>query len=458
MKIVVVGNGKVGHALVEQLSKEGHDIVVIDNCAKALENLVNSFDVMGVLGNGAIYSVQMEAGVENADLLIAVTSADEINMLCCLIAKKLGAKSTIARVRNPEYSEQLDYLKDDLGLSMSINPEFAAASEISRILSFPSAMKIETFSRDRVEIVEFRVGEDNPLIGIPLSAIHKKFKVKILICAVQRNNEVIIPKGDFIIHEGDKIEIASSRTQISNLFRKIGSYKNKVKNVMIIGGNRTAYYLTKQLLELGMNVKIIEINKERSEHLSELLPMATVVHGDGTEQEILLEEGLERVDAFVALTDRDEENITISIYAGVKNVPKVITKVNRLTYMEILDSIKIDSIVSPKFITANQIVQYVRAMQNSLGSNVETLHKIVDNSVEALEFVVPNITENTNISDFIDVPLKDLGIKSGILVASIIRKGQVIIPGGDDVIKAGDNVIVVTKDENYYNDLSDIFK
>ena len=458
MKIVIVGIGKVGHTLVEQLSKEGHDIVVIDNNPKTIEDLENSFDVMGIIGNGAVYSVQMEAGVESADLLIAVTSADEINMLCCLIAKKLGAKSTIARVRNPEYSEQLDYLKFDLGLSMDINPEYAAASEISRILSFPSALKIETFSRDRVEIVEFRVLENSPLIGIPLSGLYSKFKVKILVCAVQRENEIIIPKGDFVIAEGDKIDIVSSRTQISNLFKKLGNYKNKIKNVMIIGGNRTAYYLTKQLLELGMNVKIIEKNKERSEHLSELLPMATVVYGDGTEQEILLEEGLERVDAFVALTDRDEENITISIYAGVKNVPKVITKVNRLTYMEILNSIKIDSIISPKFITANQIVQYVRAMQNSFGSNVETLHKIVDNTVEALEFVVSKKIENTNIQDYIDVPLKNLSIKSGILVAAIIRKGQVIIPGGDDVIKQGDNVIIVNNDENYYNELSDIFK
>lgn len=458
MKIVVVGNGKVGHTLVEQLSKEGHDIVVIDSSTEALEEMESSFDVLGILGNGANYLVQMEAGVEVADLLIAVTSADEINMLCCLIAKKLGAKSTIARVRNPEYSEQLHFLKDDLGLSLSINPEFASASEISRILSFPSAMKIETFSRDRVELVEFRVEENSPLAGMPLSGLYKNFKVKLLVCAVQRNNEVIIPKGDFVLNGGDIIDIVASRSQVTNLFKKLGNYKNKVKNVMIIGGNRTAYYLTKQILELGMNVKIIEINKDRCELLSELLPMATIVHGDGTEQNILLEEGLERVDAFVALTDRDEENITISLYAGVKNVPKVITKVNRLTYMEILNSIKIDSIISPKFITANQIVQYVRAMQNSFGSNVETLHKIVNNTVEALEFVVPNNIENTNVNDYIDVALKNLNIKSGILVAAIIRKGHVIIPCGDDVIKIGDNVIVVTKEENYCDDLSDIFK
>lgn len=452
MKIVIVGDGKVGFTLTQQLSKEGHNVVVIDSSNQALENSVNVLDVIGIHGNGASYAVQMEADVPHCDLLIAATSTDELNLLCCVLARKLGARHTIARVRNPEYSQQLLFMKEELGLSMYVNPELAAANEAARTLSFPSALKVETFAKGRVDLVEIKLRPGSVLNGLPLHALYSKYRVHILVCAVQRDNRVYIPTGDFILKEGDKINITASPREILFFFRAIGILTEKVRNVMIVGGGKIAYYLARSLTESGMRVKIIEIDKERCQQLCQRLPGVMIIHGDGTDEELLREEGIEATDAFVALTDFDEENIIISMYAGTKQVPKVITKINKLSFLDILGNSGIESVISPKHITSNQIVQYVRAMENSFGSsNVETLHRIVNNQVEALEF---RVREKSRI---VGVPLKNLQLKKDLLIACIVRNSQPIIPGGSSTIEVGDGVIVVTTNP-HFQDLCDILK
>lgn len=452
MNVVIVGDGKVGGTIARQLSGEGHDIIVIDNNAAVLTNAVNTMDIISVEGNGASVDVQRRAGVPHADLLIAATSADEVNMLACLVGKKLGAEHTIARVRNPEYLEQITMLKDELGLSMTVNPEMAAAEEISRLLRFPSALKIEPFARGKVELVELKIPEHSVLNGMPLWAIYKEFQVKVLVCAVQREGKVYIPGGDFVLQAGDKINVTAPHLEIANFFRTIGIFRNSVKSVMIIGGGRMAYYLAKEMLSLRVRVKIIEMDMKRCEYLCEMLPEAVVIHGDGTDKELLYEEGLEKTDALVALTGMDEENIVVSLYAKAKKVSKVIAKINRISFDEILDNLDIDSFISPKHIAASNIVRYVRAMKNSVGSsNVETLHRLINDRVEALEFKV------REASPVVGIPLKNLKTKDGLLVATIIRKTKVIIPGGNDSIEIGDSVIIVTTNKQL-TDLKDILK
>ena len=449
VKIVIVGDGKVGQALTARLAEEGHDIVIIDNSPKPLKNSVELYDVMGVQGNGASIAVQREAGVEEADLLIAATSGDELNILCCLVARKLGVAHTIARVRNPEYSEQLSLMREELGLSMTVNPELAAAVEIARMLRFPSALKLDSFAKGRIELVEIKILEDSPLLGQPLHSLSSRLGVRILVCAVRRGEEVYIPTGDFVLREGDKISITASPAELDNLFRKLNIFRHKVHDVMIVGGGRIAYYLSRQLLAMGMEVKIIEQDPARCEVLSDLLPKANVILGDGTERELLEEENIADMDALVALTGIDEENVIISMYAGALRVNKIVTKINRMSFQEILDAAGIDSVISPKGITVNQIVRYVRAMENSQGSNVETLHRIVGGRVEALEFRVRNNPEITG------VPLKDMDTKPNLLIACIIRGRKLIFPGGNDTMEEGDSVIVVTTNQQL-QDLSDI--
>ncbi len=452
MNVVIVGDGKVGGTIASQLSGEGHDIIVIDNNTRVLTNANNTMDIISVEGNGASMEVQERAGVPHSDLLIAATSADEVNMLACLVGKKLGAKHTIARVRNPEYFQQINKLKDDLGLSMAVNPELAAAEEISRLLRFPSALKIDTFARGRVELVEIKIPPNSVLDGMPLWAIYKEFQVKILICAVQREGEVYIPSGDFVLQAGDKINLTASHLEIARFFRTIGIFRTGVKSVMIIGGGRVAYYLAKELLSLHVRVKIIEMDYRRCEDLCEVLPEAVIIHGDGTDKELLQEEGLEKTDALVCLTGMDEENIVVSLYAKAKKVSKVIAKINRINFDEILDALDIDGFISPKTIAASNIVRYVRAMQNSVGSsNVETLHKLINDRIEALEF---KVREKSSV---VGVPLKNLKTKDELLVATIIRGGRVIIPGGNDSIEVGDSVIIVTRNKHLM-DLKDILK
>ena len=352
-------------------------------------------------------------------------------------------------MRNPEYMAQLDFMKEELGLSLSVNPELAAAHEMSRILRSPSARSIETFAKGRVELVAIQLHAGNRLIGQPLNALYEKYKIKVLVCAVQRKDQVYIPTGDFVLQEGDKIHITAEPKQINALFRSMGICQHKIRNVLIIGGSRIAFYLARMLGQSGIQVKIIEQNPQRCLQLSSLLPQTTIVQGDGTDQDILQEEGLLSTDAFVALTGIDEENIIISMYASRKGVKKTITKVDRTAFLEVLEDSGIESVISPKQITANRIIQYVRAMQNSVGSNVETLYKIVDNRAEALEF---RVRKNAN---FIGKPLRDLTLKKNVLIAVINRGHQIIIPGGNDVIEVDDSVIVVTTNQHFH-DLNDI--
>ncbi len=449
MRIVIVGDGKVGKSLTEQLSSEGHDIVVIDSNPNVISNVVNTHDVMGICGNGASYEVQREAEVNKADMLIAATSADELNILCCLVAKKIGAKHTIARVRNPEYSRQLAFMREELGLSMTINPELAAANEISRMLRFPSALKVDFFARGRVDLVELKVHAGGSLENQTLSSLSKKYQSKALICAVQRGEEVHIPSGDFILRAGDKIYVTGSQVEIEKFFRAIGVLKQKVRKVMIVGGGRIAHYLARQLSETGMKVKIIEIDRNRCIELSDALPKAEIINGDGSDKDVLLEEGIAETDAFIALTGIDEENIIVSVYATLLGINKVIAKINRGSFSDILTTIGLDSLISPKQITTNQIIRYVRAMQNSTGDGVVALSRIVDGKAEAVEFTASPATKFTGIQ------LKDITLRPNILIACIFRRNRIIIPGGADSIENGDSVIIVTTDRTL-RDLNDI--
>lgn len=453
MKIIVVGCGKVGSTLTEQLYSEGHEITVIDRNGEMLKHITESLDVMGVVGNGAVYQVQIEAGIVDADLLIATTNSDELNMLCCLIAKKAGNCHTIARIRNPEYSTEIGFIREELNLSLAINPELAAAREISRLLKFPSAIKIDTFAKGRVELIKFIVPEDSRLHNMPIYEVILKLRSKVLICALERQNEVIIPDGSFRIQAGDKISIVASAAEVLKFLKAVGIPNNSVKNVMLIGGGRITYYLAKMLEDTPIKLKIIEKDMDRCRFLSEEFPRAIVIHGDAADQKVLLEEGIRQTEAFAALTGFDEENIMLSLYAASQSETnaKLITKVNKIAFEGVIDSMNLGSVIYPKLLTADTIVQYVRAMQNSMGSNVETLYKLVANKVEALEFRVGKD------APMIGIPLEKLSLKKNLLVACINREGQIIIPRGKDVIEEHDTVIIVTTITGL-NDLKDILE
>lgn len=451
MQIIVVGCGNVGITLAEQLNSEGHNITVIDVDNQKLENLVNSSDVMGVVGNGASFAVQKEADVEHADLLIAVTGSDEMNLLCCLIARKTGGCHTIARVRNPIYNMEIGYIKEELGLSMVINPEFAASSEMARLLKFPSAITIDTFSKGRVEMVKYRVAEDSILCDLSLKEISSRLKSDVLICSVERGEDVYIPGGNFIIRAKDEISILGTPQKKMAFFKRLGAAVTSAKSAMIIGGGESAFYLAKQLIAMGITVKIIEINKSRCDELSELLPEALIINGDGTDRNLLMEEGLCQVEAFVALTNFDEENIMLSLFAKSVTKAKLITNVHRISYDEIINSLDIGSVVYPKYLTAELILQYVRAMDNSLGSNIESLYRLHDNRTEALEFIVKED------SPVVGIPLQDLSLKPNLLICSINHKGMITIPGGQSVIQVGDTVVVITTNTGLH-DIKDILR
>lgn len=453
MRIIVIGAGKVGSTLASQLVKEGHEVVVMDTNQERLDELQNRIDIMTLCGNGASKEYLEEAEVAESDLVIAATSADEVNILSCFIARQIGASKTIARVRNPEYRNQLELMKEELGLSMIVNPELSAASEISRILRFPSANDVELFCRGHVELVEYTIGKDCPLCELSLKEIYVKYKIRVLICAVRRGDDITIPKGEFVLKEGDKINITASPKNIHDFFEAIGSFKRPVKSVMIVGGSMIAYYLANQLIDMNIDVKIVDMNTKRCEELSEMLPKASIVCANATENDLLLEEGIMDFDGFVALTGLDEMNIIYGMYAKTKNVEKVITKVHHLSFPEVIESSGIESVVSPKLITAERISSYVRAIQNSYSKNkVESLRRIVDNRIEALEFIV------REDESFIGIPLKDLPIKDNVLVAAIVRHGKAIIPGGSDTIKKGDSVVVITPDIASIEELNDIMR
>lgn len=451
MRIVIVGDGKVGLTLTAQLSKEGYDVVIIDNNAQVLHESVERFDVLGVLGNGASLNVQREAKVGESDLLIAATSADEVNLLCCILARKLGVQRTIARVRNPEYTEQLAFLRPELGLSMTINPEHAAAMEILNLLRFPAALKRDTFAKGRVEIIELKVRPDSPLCGKKLLELGRVTKVQVLVCAVQRGEEVFIPTGTFQLEEGDKISVTGSEQNLIALVRRLGVADRKIKNVVLIGGSRIAYYLAGALMHDGTAVKIIEIDRARCEQLAILLPEANIVNADGAQPNILESEGLAKADALVTLTNIDEENMVLSLYGSHLGIPKVVTKINSIEYSEVFTNMGVESIISPKTLVCNEIVRYVRAMQNTSEDAVLALNRIVREKVDALEFSAGEDTHN------LGVPLRDLRLKSDLLIACISRGGKVIIPNGNDCIRRGDTVVVVTIGERVYSNLNAIF-
>lgn len=451
MKVVIVGDGKVGFTLADQLAKEGHDVVVIDKNKAVLNQLSEQLDVMVIPGNGASLTVQREAGVGESDVLIAATSADEINLLCCILGRKLGCKHTIARVRNPEYAEHMYFLKDELGLSMTINPELAAAREIFRLLRFPSFLKRESFAKGRVEIVEIDLKPGNPLVGKSLMQLQQVIGVRVLVCAVQRQEEVHIPTGSFVLQEGDQIYVTASSGNLLHLVRSLNLIRLRVRNVLLVGGSRIAHYLGLMLTESGISVKIIEMQQHRCEELCELLPKATVVCGDGTDKQVLLSEGIEQMDAVVSLTDMDEENLLVSTYARHLQVPKVLTKINRMEYIDVYREMGIGSAISPKLLCATDIVRYVRAMQNTTGGAVLAIHYLVDGQVEALEFTVTKGTK------YLGQTLTQITLKPDLLIACINRRGTVIIPKGSDTLEQGDTVIVVSKGSHTIYDLNDIF-
>lgn len=453
MDIIVVGCGKIGTNILNSLVSEGHDVVAIDNDPAVISEITNIYDVMSVCGNGADCETLNEAGVEKADLLIAATGSDELNMLSCFLSKKLGCSHTIARIRNPEYNdESLEFMRQQLNLSMAINPDLTAAQELFNLLKLPSAAKVEYFSGRKFEMVEIKLKDNSMLDGMKLADFRDRFKAKVLICAVQRGDDVYIPDGSFTLMSGDRISITATHNEIQKFFKGLGILQKQAKSVMILGGSKTAYYLAKMLCNIGNSVKIIESNRERCRVLSDQLPKAVIIHGDGAQQELLREEGIRLTDAFVSLTGMDEENILISIFASSQNVPKVISKVNRHELSVMAEKLGLDCIVSPKDITSDIVLRYARALENSIDSSVETLYKLMDGRVEALEFNVkssqPGIT---------DVPLKDLETDENVLIAGIIRGRKTIIPAGDDEIMRDDRVVIIAANKRI-NDLSDIIK
>ena len=450
MKIVIIGDGKVGYKLAKQLSAENYDIVMIDSNEKKLRAAIDRLDIFCVTGDGGSVAVQKEADVPHADLVIACTSTDECNMLSCLIARRLGARHTIARVRNPIYYQQIDILKEDLHLSMAVNPELAVAGEIARLLLFPDASKIETFVKGRVELIEFPLSQNSMLAGMSLAEMYNKFQIKILVCAVERGDNVVIPDGEYILRSGDRLHVAASHVDIELFFKLLGKKREKIRKVIICGGGRVSYYLATQLCKLGMQIKIIEKEEEKCENLCELLPKATIINGDASDHDLLMEEGIQDADALIALTGMDEENIIMSLFAKSQGVSKIIVKVNEDRRARMIEEFGIDSIVSAKTATADAIMSYVRARRNSQGrANVETMYQLVDGKVEALEFIVKSETKYTN------KPLKDLSLKPNNLIAGIARKRKIIIPNGDDCIKVGDSVIIITM-EKQIQDIQDI--
>lgn len=450
MKIIVVGFGKVGYVLADQLNNEGHDLTVIDLNENRMQYAISQLDIQAITGNGTSYRTQMEAGIQDSDLLIAVTDHDEINLLSCLIAKKAGNCHTIARVRNPEYSKEINFIKEELGLSMSINPERAAAMEIVHLIQIPSAMEIDTFARGRVNLIKFRVPNGSPILNIKVS--DNALLKDCLLCVVQRyDKSIIIPDGNTVLREGDIVSVIVPLNKIFKFFSSIGIKTRPIKDVLIVGGSTIAYYLAETLIKSRINVKIIEQKQSRCEELSALLPEAMIICGDASNRGVLDEEGIKNTDAFVSLTNLDEENIMLSLYANKISSAKIITKINKIDFEEVISDMPIGSIICPKNITAEGIIRYVRSMQNSSEGNMETLYRMMDNRVEALEFIV---RENSAVTN---TPLMNLNLKENLLICCINRNGRIITPSGKDVILKGDSVVIVTTKLGL-NNIRDIIK
>ena len=452
MRIVVIGDGKIGFTVTQALVREGHDLVVIDNQSEALKRTEDSLDVQVLEGNGASVSIQKQAGVTEADLMIAVTEADETNLLCCMIARQLGCRNTIARIRSPEYNEDVYLLKEGLGLSMVVNPERSTAKQISSLLQYPSFLKREKFAKGRAEIVEMSVREGGKLDGMLLSELYKSLRVHVLVCAVERENNVYIPDGRFVLKAGDHIYVTAATTDLLSLLKSTGYETPRIRSVLMIGGSRIAVYLSNFLAQTGVNVKIIEVDLDRCNALSETLPKAEVIHADGTSFSVLRQEGIEEMDAVIALTNIDEQNIITAMYANRIQVPKVVCKVNRTEYASILAEDIRECVITPRILTSNDILRYVRAMENRPGEGVITLHRLVGERVEALEFAVNPSTWYT------DTPLKAIPIKDDLRIAIITRNGNTIVPSGDDCLKVGDSCVIVTTSAGEFDTLNDIFE
>ena len=449
MKIIIVGCGKVGYALAEQLSDEGHDITIIDTNNWKLEQALSNLDIQGIEGNGTSFHTQSEAGIKDSDLLIAVTGQDEINLLCCLIAKKAGNCNTIARVRNPEYFEEINYLREELGLSLAINPELSCASSIARLIEVPSALDITSFTKGRTNLIKLPIPEGSVLDNMTVHEFASKIHAKTLICAIEHEHDVIIPNGNTVLHQKDNMYVIIPPAEIHSLLSKIGIKVKPIKSVMIAGGSKIAYYLARHLETAHVQAKIIERNLESCERLSELLPHTLIIHGDATDRELLLEEGIDEMDAFVSLTNMDEENLVLSLFANKVSNAKIITKVDKVSFEEVIDDLPIGTIACPKNVTSKSIIQYVRALQNSFGSNIETLYRMIDDKVEALEF---NIKQESKVTN---KPLMELDLKKNLLICAIFRNGKIITPSGKDMILNGDTVIVVTTNKGL-TDIKDI--
>ena len=440
MNIIVVGCGEVGAVLTERLSEEGYNLTVIDPSTEKIKALTNRLDVMGVVGNGASHTTLSEAGVASADLLIAVTSSDELNLLCCIIAKKASNCRTIARVRSHQYSSEASYLKDELGLAMVINPERASAEEISRVLRFPSAINVETFAKGRVELLRFRLPEDSRLAGLSVKEAAMKYKSDVLFCTAEREDEAFIVKGDFVFAPKDIISIVATPRSAATFFKKIGHRTDAVKSVLIAGGNEISHYLCSILEPTGVDIKLVEPNREVCEKLSAEFPSSTVICGDTSDQELLREEGIAFREAFIALTESDEENILLSLWGSGETGGKVITKIKRIEYTDIIERLSLDTVIYPKHVVTDSIIRYVRATVNTRGSNMESLYHVIKDQVEAAEFII------REPSAIVGSPLYELKLKPDVLIAAILRDGQVKIPRGSDTVEVGDTVILVTRE------------
>ena len=453
LNIIIVGCGKIGSALLERLCKEedSHDITVIDKDSERVQYFANQFDVMGIVGNGASYNIQLEAGIQHADLFIAVTRSDELNLLCCTVAKQVSDCATIARVCNPDYSKEVGYLQNKLGLAMIINPENEFAREVSKILAAPTALEVNSFAHGRAELIKIKIPEGNMLDGMTIAKMSSMIDVKSIICAVEKDGEVTIPSGAYVLHAGDIISVVLSKNDVKLFMETIGFKTKRVKDTMIIGGGKAAYYLAKRLMHMGINVKIIEKDRARCEELSVLLPKAIIINGDGTDRELLREEGIHKTESFVPITGIDEENIILTLHARQLSDTKIVTKVNRTSFKDVISSLELGSVVYPRYFTTEAIIAYVRAKTNSMDSNIETLYHMYDHRVEAIEFVVQKESSVTNVE------LRNLKLKKNLLVCCINRNGNIIIPSGDDTIQVNDSVIIVTIHSGF-KDIQDILQ
>lgn len=451
MKIIIIGCGKVGRVLAKQLSEEKYDLVMIDNQESKLKEFDEEVDALYITGNGTSISTLTEAGVESANVLIAVTGSDELNLLCCLVAKKISNCQTIARVRNPVYSEEIDFIQERLGISMIVNPEQITAHEITRLLQFPSAIQIDAFSKGHVELVKFRMLPEFEMDGLSISELSSRFPQSMLICAVERDGEIEIPNGDFVLQDDDLISVLATPADAKKFFHQLGLSTRPVKNALIIGGGKVSFYLAQELLKNKIQVRILEKDRERCEELAELLPEASVINGDSSDQKLLFQSGFQTAEAIVALTNIDEENVFLGLSAKEHSHAKQVIKINLLAFDRIISKLDLGSVVYPKFITADHILQHIRAMQNTAGNQVETLVHILDNRAEALEF---SIKQGSKV---IGVPLKNLKLKKELLICCINRKGKIIIPKGQDIIEAGDTVVIVSEKKGL-QDIEDILE